>query len=331
MYQFHPAILAVNRQINLEASQTMRGNFFVRVMLDFQFDTNSLPVVAKEDLACRVTYPAIDVSILDMTHYHLNADTRSFMFAGDDMSTFCRILSRKYPFPGSVWIAITGVAQTTIVLKFLEPFRRIYGMASVRITGLTEDAYRSDLIMRMLEQAPDGDTALQEIQIATEEGNQAASIHEYSTAVSRFRKAFDYTDDYWKIYEKADVIVESGKFKGQRLTVSFAQTLLILAIKLAMTTAKLQFGGCMQKFHWIKNGSRRFDERLGRSGGVQGNRMSEILARQKLIRIEWETLQHVKAFWKSYGHEIEVFRAEFDVGRIGQTWREGAECRLAWS
>lgn len=74
------------------------------------------------------------------------------MFAGDDMATFCRILSRKYPFPGSLLIEVTGVAQITSVLKLLRPFRRVHGMASVRITGLIEGDYRSDLITKMLEE-----------------------------------------------------------------------------------------------------------------------------------------------------------------------------------
>lgn len=280
MYQFHPAILAVNRQINHEASQTVRGNFLVRVTLDFQFDTNSLPVMAKEDLACRVTYPAIEISIVDMAHSHLNPDPWSFMFAGDDMNTFCRILSRKHPFQGSLWIAITGVAQTTSVLERLEPFRRIHGMASVRITGLIEDDYRSDLISMMLKQAPDGDTVLQVIQDVVQEGDQAASIHDYSTAVSRFRKAFDDTDDYWKIYDTAEVIVESGVFNGQSLTVAFAQIMVTLAMKLVITN--LRFENFDQMSRWNKLGPTHVIKRISRSEVVKISRASDILAMKKL-------------------------------------------------
>ena len=297
MYQFHPAILAVNHQINHEASQTVRGIFFVRVTLDFQFDTNSLPVVAKEDLACRVTYPAIEVSIIDTEHPHLNADPWSLMFAADDMATFCRILSRKYPFPGSLLIAITGVAQTTRVLKLLEPFRRIHGMASVKITGLIEDDYRSDLITKMLKQAPDSGTVLQEIKNVTKEGDQIASNHDYSTAVSRFRKAFDDTDDYWKIYDTAEVIVESGEFNGQSLTVAFAQLLVTLTMKLAMTNLKL--GNFRQMSGWIKLGSRYVVKRILRSEVVKTSRASEKLAIEKLGKAMRKHADYLDAYVES--------------------------------
>ena len=280
MYQFHPAILTVNRQINHEASQIVRGNFFVRVTLEFQFDTNSLPVVAKEDLACRVTYPAIEVSIVDMAHSHLNADIWSFMFAGDDMATFCRILSRKYPFPGSLLIEVTGVAQTTSVLKLLEPFRRIRGMASVRITGLVEGDYRSGLITKMLEEAPNGDTVLQEIQNVIKEGDQAASIHDYLTAFSRFRKALDDTDDYGIIYDTAEVIVEKGVFKGQSFTVALAQVLVALTFKIFMTSITLE--NCDQICDWITEGARHGLKCILRSGVLKKGRVSDLLAMKKL-------------------------------------------------
>ena len=322
MYQFHPAILAVNRQINLEASQTLRGNFFVRVTLDFQFDTNSLPVVAKEDLACRVTYPAIDVSIVDMAHSHLNADTRSFMIAGDDMATFCRILSRKYPFPGSVWIAITGVAQTTTVLKLLEPFRRVHGMASVRITGLIEGDYRSDLITKMLEEAPNGDTVLQELKNTINEGDQAASIHDYLTAISRFRKALDDTDDYWTIYDTAKVIVEKGVFNGQSLTVVFAQVLAHVALKIVMMNLKLQ-----NFSRWDKLGLANVMERILRSEALKLNRASDVLALQKLMKVLRNYVDYVNAFADSL---MEMMESRI-VWRMGQTWHEGAECGVARS
>ena len=258
----------------------MRGNFFARVTLDFQFDTKSLPVVAKEDLACRVTYPAIEVSIVDMAHSHLNADTWSFMFAGDDMATFCRILSRKYPFPGSLLIELAGVAQTTCVLKLLEPFRRIHGMASVRITGPIEGDYRSDLITKMLEEAPNGDTVLQEIQNAIKEGDQAASIHDYLTAVSRFRKALDDTDDYWKIYDTAEVIVEKGVFNGQSLSLAFAQVLVTLTFKIVM--ANLKLGNFDQIDAWITLGTTHVVKRILRSGVLKKGRRSDLLAIEKL-------------------------------------------------
>ena len=308
MYQFYPAILAVNRQIHHEASQTVRGNCFVRVTLDFQFDTNNLPVVATEDLACRVTYPAIDVSIVDMTHSHLNADTRSFMFAGDDMATFCRILSRKYPFPGSLLIAVTGVAQTTGVLKLLEPFRRVHGMASVRITGLIEGDYRSDLITKMLKEAPNGDTVLQEIQNAIKEGDQAASIHDYLTAISRFRKAFDDSDDYWKIYETADVIVESGVFNGQSLSVAFPQVVVTLTIKLALTN--LQLLNFDQMSGWNKLCLTSIIDRILRSESLKINRASDLLAIQKLTMALSTYADSVNAFAESL---TEIFHERFSV------------------
>ena len=268
----------VNRQINHEAIQTVRGNFLVRVTLDFQFDTNSLPVLAKKDLACRVTYPAIEISIIDTEHSHLNADPWSLMFAGDDMTTFCRILSRRYPFPGSLMIAVNGVAQNTSVLKLLEPFRRIHGMASVNITGLIDDDYRSDLIASMLKQAPDGDIVLQEIWNAIKEGDQAASIHDYSTAVSRFRKAFVDTDDYWKIYATADTIVESGVFNGQSLFVAFARMLVFLTTKLVRGNLKLK--NFRRVSDWHKWGFIHVIKRVFRS---DANRASDLLDIEVLV------------------------------------------------
>ena len=297
MYQFHPAILAVNRQINHEASQTVRGNCFVRVTLDFQFDTNNLPVVAKGDLACRVTYPALEVFLVDMIHSPLNGDSRSFMFAGDDMATFCRILSRKYPFPGSLLIAVTGVAQTTSVLKLLQPFRRVHGMASVRITGPIEDDHRSDLITTMLQQAPDGDTVLQEVQNATKEGDQAASIHDYATAVSRFKKAFNDADDYWKIYDTADVIVESGVFKGQSLTVAFAQMLVTLTMKLVITNLKL--GNFRQMSGWSKGDLTHVMKRIVRSEALKMSRVSDLIAIYNLGKAIIKYADDLNAYAKS--------------------------------
>ena len=275
----------------------MRGNFFVRVTLDFQFDTNSLPVVAKEDLACRVTYPAIEVSIVDMTHSHLNADMRSFMFVGDDMATFCRILSRKYPFSGSLLIGVTGVAPTPSVLKLLEPFRRVHGMASVRITGLIEGDYRSDLITKMLEEAPNGDTVLQKIGNTIKEGDQAAGIHDYLTAISKFRKALDDTDDYWTIYDTAEVIVEKGVFKGQSLAVAFAQVLVSVTFKIVMTSLILL--NFRQMFFWNKLGLANVFERILRSEAVKGNRASDVLALHKLTKELSKYVDFVHAFAES--------------------------------
>ena len=150
MYHFHPAILAVSRQINQEAGRTLRENLFVKIETEYVGGTKlyGLPIVAEDDSASRVTYCA---SELTLVWYPETCDSGPlfYMFAGDDMTIFCRILSRSDLFGRSLSIAITGIAPTTTrILQLLEPFRRLHSMASVRITGQIDVEYKLDLIAK---------------------------------------------------------------------------------------------------------------------------------------------------------------------------------------
>lgn len=203
MYHFHPAILAVNRQINIEASTILRQNMFVKLTTNaseygMDVKVNGLPVVAEDDSASRVTYSAIELTLI----FHGEAREHCpcvLMFAGDDMITFCRVVLRL-GLPGnlqsSLTIAITGVAPTTTsILKLLEPFHRLHSMALVRITGQIESGYKADLITKMSKQAPAIHTVIQEIRNVIDQCDQVASIDDSSTTISKLGRAWEDSED----------------------------------------------------------------------------------------------------------------------------------------
>lgn len=248
VYHFHPAILAVNRQINREAGQILRENLFVKFTtntteywIDLQAD--GLPVVAEDNSTSRVSYCATELTLLygrETFGHHSSI----LMFAGDDMTTFCRVLLRTRLFADpqiSLSIAVTGVAPTTTsISKLLEPFRRLRSMASVIITGQIEVKYKADLITEMLRQAPEIDTFVQEIQDTIEQGDQAAINKDYCTAVAKYTRALEDNEDCIRIYDTSEVktsevTLKSGKYNGLSFHTAFVATLLALNIKLAIT------------------------------------------------------------------------------------------------
>ena len=135
------------------------------------------------------------------------------------------------------------------ILKLMEPFRRLHSIAPVKITGKTEAKYKSDLIARMLRRARDTDPYLQEYQDTMEQGDQAATIKDYPTAIANYKRALEEGCDFCAFYDVDKIILESGKFRGQYFDVAFGQIKFALEMKLASTC--LNFGKHTHAREWI--------------------------------------------------------------------------------
>ena len=211
-----------------------------------------LPIVALGCLASRVRYHAMDLTLTWDTE-SLNHPYWIFMFPGDDIATFCRILltSGKFANPkSSLSIAMTDVAPSEMsILKLMEPFRRLHSIASVTITGKIEAKYKSDLIVRMLRRAGDTDAYFQEYQDTMEQGDQAATNRDYSTAIARYRRALEEGDDFCAVYNDHDIMLKSGKYQGQCFDLAFIQIKFALEYKLAVIY--LNLGNHRRAHAWI--------------------------------------------------------------------------------
>lgn len=210
------------------------------------FETRGLPVVAESDSASRVTYSTSELTL------SLDTETRIYnpsvlLFAGDDMTIFCRVLLRSFCRQSSLSIAITSVAPTTrTILKLLEPFRRLDSMVSVRITGKIEVEYKTDLIAKMMRQAPGMDTFVQEVQDTMKQGDQAAINKDCSAAKAKYTRALEDLKDGYCLHDSKTgyclydsmTICQSGTYNGQSLHTAFVQTMLNLSIKIAITYLK---------------------------------------------------------------------------------------------
>lgn len=213
---------------------------------------NGLPIVALGCLASRVRYHAMELTLISKSKSLIHPYT-IFMFPGDDLATFCRFLlgSRKSANPKSeLSITMTGVAPAMMtILKLMEPFRRLYGMASVRITGKVEAKYKSDLITRMMKPALDIDAFFQECQDSMEQGDQAATNKEFSTAIARYKRALEEGEDFCGVNGVYRTILKSGNFRGQCFEIAFTQIKFALGIKLAITYINL--GDHHRAHEWI--------------------------------------------------------------------------------
>lgn len=259
MYHFHPAILVANRQINHEAGHILRENLFVKLMTNapqygFGLVSQGLPVVAEDDSASRVTYSATEITLILGTDT-LHHPPSILLFAGDDMNIFCRMLLRSNlsrHFQSSLSIVMRGVALTrTSIWKLLEPFRRLHSMASVSITGQIEDEYKSNLIAEMSKQAPGNYTVVQGIQNAMKEGDQAASIHDFSIAISKFKRAWEDNKDWYWTHHVTTAILGNAILDEDHFNTTFVPTRLAIGTKLAITYLKLE--NHSQAYEWIKN------------------------------------------------------------------------------
>lgn len=241
MYKFHAAILAVNRQINHEASQILRENSFVKAFVTAYIVDSSwddLPIIALGCMASRVRCHAIELTAMSDTEENLNHHPKwIFMFSGDDLTTFCRILLRVGDFgdPKSLLsIAITDLAPSMRILKSMEPFRRLHSIASVKITGNIKAKYKSDLIARILRRAGrDTEAHFQECQDTMEQGDQAATNRDYSIAIAKYRKALGEGTDFDSTYDTCEMFLENENFYGQSFKAAFCQIKFALEMKLA--------------------------------------------------------------------------------------------------
>ena len=217
-----------------------------------------LPIVAHDCLASRVRYHAMELT--------LTSDAESpehpywiCMLAGDDVTEVCRVLLRSGEFnrpKNSLSIAIIGAAPAvTSILKLMEPFRRLYSIAPVKVTGKIEAKYRSDLIARISRRAWDGytdfDAHLQEYQDTIEQGDQAATNKEFPTAIARYKRALEEGDDFCHIHTVvADkIILQSENFRGHTFEEAFIQIKFALKYKLAVIY--LNLGNHKRAHEWI--------------------------------------------------------------------------------
>lgn len=352
VYHFHTAILAVNCQINHEASQILQENHFVKLTTndaihEMEF-CQSLVVVAESELASRVTYSLIDLNLIP--------DRKSpgiypsvIMFAGDDMSTFCRFLLRLgLDFHCSLSIAISDTAPvTTSTLKLLEPFRRLHSLNSVRIAGHVSDEFKSDLIAKMMNKAPEIHTILGDIQRNLERGDQAVSNNDYFTAKEIYKRALEENDDRdYLIHKSSKTILMDD------LEAAFSDNRFALSTKLAVTYLKTE--NHSRAHEWITWALWEIGH-YGRvagdpPGGAEAANLYSIAAQaseglglvgravEELNEAVWHDpedleltteLVRLKTKVQSGDGELESIVGGMSVGCIGQAGQQGAQTPVA--
>ena len=231
----------MNRQINHEAGQILRENFFVKAFVTAPIVDSSwdgLPFIALGCMASRIRYHAIELTLTSDTEI-LSQPYWIFLFSGDNLTTFCRILLRSREFgnaKSSLSIAITDLAPAMrTILKFMEPFRRLHSIASAKITGKIEPKYKSDLIARILSRrALDPDASFQEYQDTMEQGDQASANGEYSTAIEKYRTALEEGTDFSSTYDTCEMFLENERFRDQSFKSAFFQIKFAIETKLAV-------------------------------------------------------------------------------------------------
>ena len=201
-----------------------------------------LRFVAAYDEASRVTYSASELTWILGTEFDTEC-LSIFIFPADEMATFCKALLWSRLLPGSsLSIAITGIALTTTsILKLLKPLHRLYGLDLVRITGQVSDNCKSILIEKLMKQAPEINTAVQEVQDTIEQGDQAARKQDYSLAIAKYKSAA-IDNDYNECYppEINECTVSRGKYQGYSLYKAYIVTYLTLSAKVAITYLKIE-------------------------------------------------------------------------------------------
>lgn len=352
MYHFQTAILAVNSQINHEASQILQENHFVKLTTNDAIHEvefcQGLVVVAESELASRVTYSLIDLNLI--------SDRKSpgiypsvIMFAGDDITTFCRVLLRLgLNFHCSLSIAISDIAAvTTSTLKLLEPFRRLHSLNSVRIAGHVSDEFKSELIAKMMNKAPEIHTILGDIQRNLERGDQAVSNNDYSTAKAIYKGALEDNGDYYYLtYKSSKTILMND------LEAAFSDTRFALNTKLAVTYLKTE--NHSRAHEWITRALAQISPygRVARSpprGAAMANLYSIAaqaseglgLVERAVDELE-EAVRHdpgdsklatelvrLKTMMQSRDGDLETLVGGLSVGCIGQAGQEGAQTYVA--
>ena len=136
---------------------------------------------------------------------------------------------------------ITDIAlNTTSILKLLEPFRCLRGLASVNITGEVSDEYKSILIAKMMERRPNFIPFLKEFLDIIEQSDQAASTNDYPMAVAKYKRALKSSIDnkYWD--PQNNLIISKGRFSEKSLKYTLFQTRRELERKLGVTYLKMK-------------------------------------------------------------------------------------------
>ena len=255
VYHFHPTILVTNHQINQEAGQILRDNLFVKLTNivtghGIAFELEGLPVVAENELASRITCSVIELSLVINNDATYEPWSSTSVFAGDDITTFCKVLLRS-SLQSSLSIAVALDAQsTTSSLKLLEPFHRLHSLETANITGQLSNENKSGLIASLLRQAPGFDAVIQEVKNTIREGDQAATDKDYPTAIARYKKALEDNEDCSKLgaYD-----VKCGRFqKVNHHGAVYMELALALNEKLALTN--LESKNYSRAHEWAKCG-----------------------------------------------------------------------------
>ena len=240
MYLFHPAILAVSRQTNLEAGQIMK-----HTIRTFQgwcgsrlFERNGLPAVAKDDNARRVRYCRPKLILMldtESDHGHLSIS----VFAGDGIKKFYRIL-RQHVIRSPLLVAITDEFLTTkSIRKLLEPFDRVLDLNPLKFTGPVWDKYKHRLSGAMWREI-DTNTAFQKVQDTMEQGDQAFINKEYSIAIAKYEEAGLDCAELYSCRAIEPTILNRSRFKGQTVQTACIQTMTALATKCSTTDLKMK-------------------------------------------------------------------------------------------
>lgn len=156
VYQFHPAILKVNRQTNQEAGHILRENLFVKLTTTvssyggLDLVSNGLRTVALYAYTSWFPYAASEITLITREGGKFDQWCSYHLFSVDEMTTFCKALMRHTSgilSRSSLSVCITGVATNTAsISKLLKPLRRLHSLGSVDTVGHVSDDYQSILI-----------------------------------------------------------------------------------------------------------------------------------------------------------------------------------------
>ena len=230
-YRFHPAILATNRSIALEARPFLQKNIFVLVITNWNriykvLKHEGVPVVSDHHLA------GFKEHLLDvwLEFPELRSDKRiqEFLIVAADLPKFCRFIRMTSLKVSSVesgttqlWLRLRAFKVHTPTLQMqkllLNPFKQVYGGSKgtrASITGLVDASYRREVLTEMLrnmgEISAERWSVFQFCQEIKQEGDVAFHLAKWERAQERYIECADFMNYYRENLEGSRTISQTG-------------------------------------------------------------------------------------------------------------------------